>query len=227
MPYFLVIITFIVATIGWFKTDKNAPRISWIIVILLFLAAVVQCYIIWSDSVESAELESSLDSVSLKNDSLLSLNKQLLGSNQDLLKRVGDYQSELEHIGEESDLVKEYAYYATLDQFGCDISVGVGMSYETNISRIIAPALQKIDAQIYPKCDAESRSQLLTAIDQFPRFPFSYYYLASCLRRSGQDEWVEYAQEAVSILEKTTAIDGHKEPHDQALKQMRGFLALR
>jgi len=96
--------------------------------------------------VESAELETSLDSLSLKNDSLLFLNEQLFGSNRDLLKRVEDYQSELERIGEESDLVKEYAYYAFLDQFGRDISIGAGISYETSISRIIAPALQQSDS---------------------------------------------------------------------------------
>jgi hypothetical protein len=62
-------------------------------------------------------------------------------------------------------------------------------------------------------------------ISQFPRFPFGYFALAESLRHRGDPAWRGFAQKAISILEKTTAIEGHDPSHDDALATMRGYMA--
>jgi hypothetical protein len=59
-------------------------------------------------------------------------------------------------------------------------------------------------------------------VEKFPTFPFSYYSLAVCLRKYGDDDsWRYYARKAIEILENTTMLVGHERGHDEALKELQ------
>ena len=52
----------------------------------------------------------------------------------------------------------------------------------------------------------------------FPKYPFSYFFLAESYKLRGDARWREYALEAVNILKITTTLPNHAPDHDEALK---------
>ena len=63
-------------------------------------------------------------------------------------------------------------------------------------------------------------NSIFSIIQERPDFPFTYYVIALCYKKQGREEWKQYAQKAILILEKTTQIDGHHGFHDEALSQL-------
>ena len=118
--------------------------------------------------------------------------------------------------------IRDYTYVSSLDQSGKPLvavgGVGVEFKYSTPISRIMEATFTEKDGEVYFKCDDESFKRYERTIHEHPRFPFSYFAMASCLQRRGDNKWREYASKAISIFEITTKIGGHKESHDEALK---------
>ena len=74
------------------------------------------------------------------------------------------------------------------------------------------------------KCIPGAKDACLEVINKMPLYPFSYYFLAQCLKEEGDLSWVEMAQKAKDILEKTTRIQGHKSQHDKILKRVNIML---
>jgi hypothetical protein len=74
--------------------------------------------------------------------------------------------------------------------------------------------------KIYCKFSSLSLIQCRLVIDKLPLFPFSYYFLALCLKENGYKSWIEYANKAKSILEKTTKLPGHHADHDLILYEV-------
>ncbi|MDB6092684.1 MAG: hypothetical protein JWM32_246 [Verrucomicrobia bacterium] len=73
--------------------------------------------------------------------------------------------------------------------------------------------------------DPEAENKFREAVRKFPKFPFSYWYLASTLIKKNDPLWRGYALQAVAILEKTSLVPGHHVNHDTALKQARAAVA--
>jgi hypothetical protein len=61
-------------------------------------------------------------------------------------------------------------------------------------------------------------------MDQYPKYPFTYYVLAKCLHAKGEPSWEEYARKCVAILRKTTRLAGHDSAHDDVLVELSAFL---
>jgi len=120
--------------------------------------------------------------------------------------------------------IRDYAYVSSLDPSGKSLVAGFGLKYSTPISRIMEATFTEKDGEVYFKCDDESLKRYKRAIQEYPRFPFSYYSMADCLRARGDNRWKEYASKAISIFEITTKIGGHKESHDEALKVLLRYL---
>lgn len=116
--------------------------------------------------------------------------------------------------------IRDYTDVSKLNQSGKPFVAVGGIEYSTGISRIMESTLTEEDGFVYFKCDDESLKRYERAIQEYPRFPFSYYAMASCLQKRGDNKWREYASEAISIFEITTKIGGHKESHDEALKAL-------
>jgi hypothetical protein len=74
-------------------------------------------------------------------------------------------------------------------------------------------------------CNSTSIAAYTKAVDFDPKFPFSYFYRASCNRLNNADGWQKDADTARKILRITTQIPGHNQHHDQILRMLdRGDL---
>jgi hypothetical protein len=73
-------------------------------------------------------------------------------------------------------------------------------------------------------CGSAALYHYREVMDQFPKYPFTYYVLAKCLHAKGEPAWEEYARTGISILKKTTRLSGHASDHDDALIELSAFL---
>jgi tetratricopeptide (TPR) repeat protein len=127
-------------------------------------------------------------------------------------------------LQDEIEAVKRYGYVATLTFNGMTYTEG-DVIMPTEISPVVAGTwLELAENRFRPVCEATALEKCRAAIEQFPDFPFSYYALAYCLAKEGNPAWHTYAQKAVAIFEKTTAISGHQKSHEQALDYLRQLL---
>ena len=76
------------------------------------------------------------------------------------------------------------------------------------------------DGRIVCKCSSLAINKSREIIDKFPTYPFSYYFLALCLRENAQQSWKDYAIKAKLILERTTKIPSHHSDHDLILNEI-------
>ncbi len=224
MQYFLIVITLAIAVFGLIKEERPSRKLVGMLIFFLVLSAIIQAKINWNEKIEKKNSENRQISLLQNNDSLLIQNDSLFLLNQDLLNRIENYQDELEKVSVNSKLIKEYSYYATLDPYGRDITIGTGIEYDTEISKIMKPVLSMDYDNIVPRCDDHSRNLILSVIKKYPEFPFSYFYMAKCLNSYGNDDWIKYAEGGVKHFEKTTEISGHNDTHDQALLILRKML---
>lgn len=74
------------------------------------------------------------------------------------------------------------------------------------------------------QCQEGAKEVCLKVIDKIPEYPFSYLFLAQCLKEENESSWIEVAQKAKEILKKTTKMPGHNTSHDTALKEVADLL---
>jgi hypothetical protein len=125
---------------------------------------------------------------------------------------------------QELEGIRDYTDISKLDQSGKPFVVGGGIKYSTGISRIMEGTYKEHDGIVYFECDDESLKRYKRAIQEYPRFPFSYVAIAHCLMRDGDNNWREYASKAISIFEITTRIGGHDKSHELAMEQLLRLL---
>jgi len=73
-------------------------------------------------------------------------------------------------------------------------------------------------------CEPGAKEMCLEVIDKIPTYPFAYYFLAKCLKKESDNSWVEIAEKAKEILERTTQMVGHKTDHDNFLREVTNLL---
>jgi hypothetical protein len=61
-------------------------------------------------------------------------------------------------------------------------------------------------------------------IENFPQYPFSYYFLSLCLKEKKDRLWKGYAEKAKSIFEKTTKMPNHHSDQDLFLVKVNTLL---
>jgi hypothetical protein len=131
----------------------------------------------------------------------------------------------IEQLQDVTDAVRAFSDVSRLDPTGAPFR-GSGIQYNSALCTALRDLY--IDTGNDPahfKLGREFEPRYRAVIDQFPRFPFGYFALTESLRNRGDPTWREYAEKAVTILEKTTSIEGHEQSHDQALKILRRYLA--
>jgi hypothetical protein len=122
--------------------------------------------------------------------------------------------------------VRDFSYIATLSFSGTsDLPDSGVLSLVTELARMVAGIFQYVEPEQYvPNCSDEALERARSTIAKYPKFPFTYYALAVCLRDRGDNEWRTYASQAMQILEKTSKIDGHHWSHNVALNNLRDIL---
>jgi hypothetical protein len=73
-------------------------------------------------------------------------------------------------------------------------------------------------------CSPEAIEACKAVIEKMPQYPFSYYFLAKCLKEQNNPLWRENALKAQRILKETTAFPSHNGDHDVALKEIGELL---
>lgn len=120
--------------------------------------------------------------------------------------------------------LRDYSYVAKLNCLGVTGRAGRGLTESTAISRLLKDVWVDKNGKYYPLCTSTSRNKFETTIQEFPKFPFSYYAIAVCLRANGDKIWRTYAEKAVEIFKRTTTISGHNSQHDQAFLELEKYL---
>ena len=82
----------------------------------------------------------------------------------------------------------------------------------------------RTDGGIDFKCNDDAIEKCRSVIEKEPLYPFSYYFLAKCLKDKQDSKWREYALKARQIIQETTVIPGHHKHHDEILKDVNGLL---
>jgi hypothetical protein len=138
--------------------------------------------------------------------------------------------SAVEHIHSERLLhtltdKSNYFEVSRLNPTGLPFREGKGIRYDTPLSTALRDLYVITDSTIAFKLGEQFEPRYRTVIKQFPRFPFAYVALAESLQHRGDPAWREFARKGISILEKTTAIEGHDPSHDDALATMRSYMS--
>lgn len=133
------------------------------------------------------------------------------------VKRKKDLETQVE-------LLKNYSYIATFTIDGQVSLGGGGLLSSSEVSSLVPEVFTMRSGGISWNCDYNTLNKFRTVIESYPDFPFSYYCLAKCLYAEGDKSWRTYAVKAFEILEKTTKITPHHRDHDEALKELEGYL---
>ena len=122
------------------------------------------------------------------------------------------------------DAMRYYLRVAELNTKGLTGSVGFGLKESSPLSKALEGTWIESDGMITFSCEESSLEKLRHVEVSVPRFPFSYYGLAVCLRKRGDANWRKYAEKAAQILEITTSLESHHPSHDKILQQIRDAL---
>lgn len=117
---------------------------------------------------------------------------------------------------------REYQSVAQLNTLGTDTHYDAGSTIitQTKIEREMKKSFTKASANAWTtNCHNEELDQLLFVATKWPKFPFSHYCLAQCLRKIGEPSWTQHAQRALFHLEHTTLIAHHPD-HDKAKSEL-------
>lgn len=121
--------------------------------------------------------------------------------------------------------LRDYSYVATLDPTGRTGKAGRYLTETTAISRLIDSVYNVLgERSVSPKCSQETFSLLEAIREKEPKFPFTYWIAANCLRKAGDTNWVAFADSALHILSYTTAIADHHPSHDNVYEQLTKWL---
>ncbi len=131
------------------------------------------------------------------------------------VKSSTDMESMLVHI-------RDYSSVAQLDALGQPPNMGINsdVKVKNKLTMLLEGTYSIANGQIFMKRDSKVEQRYRSIIEEYPNFPFGYYYLALCLRERGDDEWRLHAQYAVGILKCTIQIDGHSKNHDEVLNKI-------
>jgi len=125
--------------------------------------------------------------------------------------------------------LKDYSYVAELNPIGLPSLRGkpgeeAFIKITTGIYDILQGTWTEENRQYTYLCDPDSKAKFKEVIQKSPLFPFAYFAMAICLRSEKDENWKTYAQKAIEIFKKTTAINPHDPSHDTALQKLLQLL---
>jgi len=190
------------------------------------------------DAKQVAEIRTRIEAQSATIDMVAKEAKDAKAISEDLKEKNKEAEEKLKTLNETLQKASsslndvEIVLFANRDYYGVAILNMIGkpfsdgdLIYNTPISQALEGTYSINGDNVAFKDDAESEAKYRNVIKDFPKFPFSYWYLAHALRKRNDASWKGYAEQAVDILKKTTLVIGHHPNHDAVLKQVRAFLA--
>jgi hypothetical protein len=121
----------------------------------------------------------------------------------------------------------EYWEVARLNAFALHF-IGGDLEDHTELNNIIGAYIHNQNGKVVWDCSAASIEAYTKAANFDPKFPFPYFYRASCNKLNNADEWQKDADTAQRLFRITTQIPGHNQNHDEILRMLnRGDLGRR
>jgi hypothetical protein len=134
-------------------------------------------------------------------------------------------EAESQSLKQQIETIREYSDVAQLT-FNGSPWIGGDIKLNTPLSAIMEGTATEVTPGRFRRvCTDEGLMKYREAIKDFPRFPFSYFWLALCLKDRSDPSWIEYARIAQQIFEHTTQIAGHHPSHDEAKKYLSEILS--
>ena len=234
----------VIAVVGWRlenrwhdRRTKTRRRWARALIVLLIAVSAVDGAVTWHTHGQEQEERERAARIEEGVKTLVKLARERdpTLTEQEALRKIGAEMQALRGRTSELELevkgVKRYGSVAKLNMIGKTGKAGYGIAEENSV----LPDLE--DAYNYEQRDGETHATLRCdkgAIEIFhraaeinPDFPFSYFALAICIVKEGEEGWKWYAEKAVTILEHTTEIAGHHKNHDWALKGLIEMFKLR
>ncbi|MFH2055828.1 MAG: hypothetical protein ABIJ61_07715 [bacterium] len=118
------------------------------------------------------------------------------------------------------EALRDYAPWAKLNGEGKTGRAGVGLLESSDLISMLQGCLYEREGETIVSTTSEARRKYLRTIEKYPDFPFPYYYLSLYYHELGDTLWESYAEKALFILQRTTAIAGHHQAHDVALEKL-------
>ena len=204
----------------WRYHDRRTKKHHFITRFILFvwlLGCIGSVLLIWHETYLSGQLNNKINE-------LLNGNKQLL-ANLDRYQQDNEAEAaEIKRLEEVTETVRGYSDMAALNPAGLPFKEGKGIRFDSPLSNALRDLYIIQNSKLHFKLGEEFENKYREIIQQFPRFPFAYLALAESLRHRGNPNWRDYANKAVSILHKTTKIEGHDHGHDDALHTLEWYL---
>jgi len=147
-------------------------------------------------------------------------NKELRTTRQAL----ADATNEIARLALTTDALARYAPLAKLNGEGKAGLVSGVLTEDSDLIRLLDGCLTTKNGEDTVSTTPEARAKYTEAIERFPDYPFSYYYLALYFHAKGDQQWRAYAVKAEAIFRRTTTIAGHHAAHDAALKQVQEWI---
>lgn len=203
-------------------------------------------WLVWSQRNDARGLQAQLAQLQGQSSDIVKGKDRLLGQNADLANSLSILRGQnvdltesvkslrgqvvtkdgaIQQLQDEISSIRKYSHVAGLT-FNGMAYVGGDVTMPTDISPSVEGTWRDVGGnQFRPVCEPDALEKDRRAIQKFPEFPFTYYALAYCLQKQGRREWREYADQAATILQRTTSISGHQGSHDQSLAYLRQLLS--
>jgi hypothetical protein len=121
----------------------------------------------------------------------------------------------------------EYWEVARLNAFGLHF-IGGDLEDHTELNHIIGAYIHDKNGKVVWDCTSESIQAYRKAMTFDPKFPFSYFYRATCNKVRNAGQWEQDADIAQRLFRITTQISGHNQNHNEILRMIdRGDLGRR
>jgi hypothetical protein len=141
-----------------------------------------------------------------------------------LSTKTRQLEGEAQFLRQQVESVRDYSDVARLTFNGSEY-VGGDITFSSPLMKIMEGTFTEVSPDRYRRvCTDVALTKYRKAIQVFPRFPFSHFWLALCLRDRGESSWQSLARSAYSIFERTTQIAGHQVSHDEAKSYLAELL---
>jgi hypothetical protein len=131
---------------------------------------------------------------------------------------------ESEEFSRQVETIKNYSDVAQLT-FNDSAFVGGDVKFNNDLTYLMDGTWKEMKPNRYERvCTEAAQVKRREAMKRFPRFPFSHYWFALCLRDQHNPEWRDHAFSALDIFNRTTTIAGHQASHDEAKATLEQFL---
>lgn len=148
------------------------------------------------------------------------------------IQNGGDVKGSIQTVGQtggvniiksDEEAAQKIDYYdvSRLNALGVDAETDGSLLISSSISKLVSKFLGRRisngEMELNFQCTREAIESYKLAMKNYPKWPFSYFYLGACEKDQYSLSWRGHVAEALRIFGITTAIEGHYGDHDFVL----------